>query len=338
MKKRHYSLLFAVLALPLLTNCVASEQDVKSLDLRLRSVDNRLQATENTVKELQKLQNGTVESLQLRQAEVGNQADLINTELLKLKGQLEESSFQYRTLRQENETLKSQLTMRLAEMQARVSSLAAKVDETDGQLQTTAKDLFQAKAELTAKEKELNDLRENRAKEAADRALAAAAAAEQAREKEKELSTQREITPVQVKKKPDAESAGEPDAAATQQSTPEQQEYHKAYALFQQKKYKQAYAAFNTFIENNPKSNLAANARFWMGDCLYNQKEYAVAILEYQKVITDFKNHPKAPAALLKQALAFEELKDKDTAKIIYQKLTVEYPDSEQAAVAKKKL
>ena len=338
MKKRYYSLLFSILALPLLANCVASEQDVKSLDLRLRSIDNRLLTAESTLNDLKKLQNGTVESLQVRQAEVGNKADQLNTELLQLKGQIEESSFQYRTLRQENQTLKSQLTMRLAEMQDRLSALAAKVDQTNSQLQNTNQNLEQAKADLAAKEQQLTDLRENRAKEAADRALAAAAAAEQARQKEKDLSRQREITPAHVKKKPEGESAGEPEATTAAQNSPEQKEYQKAYDLFEKKNYKQAYAAFNTFIENNPKSSLVANARFWMGDCLYNQKEYAVAILEYQKVIADFKNHPKAPAALLKQALAFEQLKDNDTAKIIYQKLATEYPNSEQAAVAKKKL
>ena len=80
------------------------------------------------------------------------------------------------------------------------------------------------------------------------------------------------------------------------------------------------------------------NAIFWSGDCLYNQKEYEMAILEYQKVVADYPKAPKAPAALLKQALAFEKLGDSQTAEIIYQKIVSEYPKSDQAKTARQRL
>ena len=66
---------------------------------------------------------------------------------------------------------------------------------------------------------------------------------------------------------------------------------------------------------------MAPNARFWLGDCYYSQQEFELSILEYQKVIADYPNHAKAPAALLKQGLAFEKLKDNETAKIVYKKV-----------------
>ena len=107
MKKKYLTFLFAAVAMLLLSSCVATEQDVKSLDLRLSSVDNRLQVAENTLRDLQKQQSGTVQSLQVRQAEAGNQADQLNTELQQLKGQIEESSFQYKSLHQENDALRA---------------------------------------------------------------------------------------------------------------------------------------------------------------------------------------------------------------------------------------
>lgn len=114
--------------------------------------------------------------------------------------------------------------------------------------------------------------------------------------------------------------------------------YEKGVSLFKAKKYKDAYNAFSTYLTKHPKGDMAANARFWLGDCLYQQKEYELSILEYQKVIADYANSPKAPAALLKQAMAFEALKEPDTARIVYQKVLEDYPKSDQAATAEKKL
>ena len=83
---------------------------------------------------------------------------------------------------------------------------------------------------------------------------------------------------------------------------------------------------------------MAPNSRFWLGDCYYNQQEYELAILEYQKVIADYPTDGKAPAALLKQGLAFEKLKDNETAKVVYDKLLKGYPKSDQVETAKKRI
>lgn len=91
-------------------------------------------------------------------------------------------------------------------------------------------------------------------------------------------------------------------------------------------------------IKDYPNSKHVDNAQFWIGETYYREKWYQKAILEYQKVI---ENHPrgiKVPAAYLKQGLAFFELKEADNAKLILNQLVKKYPDSAEAAVAKKKL
>ena len=108
--------------------------------------------------------------------------------------------------------------------------------------------------------------------------------------------------------------------------------------MFRSGKLNEAYQVFNDYIEKYPGGKMAPNARFWLGDCYYNQQEYELAILEYQKVIADYPTHSKAPAALLKQGLAFEKLKDKETAKIVYGKLLEDYPKSEQVTTARKRI
>lgn len=114
--------------------------------------------------------------------------------------------------------------------------------------------------------------------------------------------------------------------------------YEAAYALFKNKQYKPARESFSAFLKKFPKDNLAGNAQFWIGEAYYAEKDFEGAILAYEICI---KNHPKndkTPAALLKQGLAFIEIGDKKTAKVIFEKLTEKYPASKDAEAAKKEL
>lgn len=63
-----------------------------------------------------------------------------------------------------------------------------------------------------------------------------------------------------------------------------------------------------------------------------------MSILQFQDVISKYPSHPKAPAAMLKQALAFNALGDGENARTTMQKLIDEYPDSDQVNAAKKYL
>ena len=75
-----------------------------------------------------------------------------------------------------------------------------------------------------------------------------------------------------------------------------------------------------------------------MGESLYNQGEYDLAILDYQKVISNHSSSSLAPKALLKQGMAFEKLTDNETAKIIYRKLVSDYKSSQEASQAQSRL
>jgi TolA-binding protein len=75
-----------------------------------------------------------------------------------------------------------------------------------------------------------------------------------------------------------------------------------------------------------------------MGECEYNLQRFEEAILEYQKVISEYPKSNKMPDSLLKQGMAFAKLGDNESAKIVLNKLIKKYPKSPQAGVAKKKL
>ena len=95
---------------------------------------------------------------------------------------------------------------------------------------------------------------------------------------------------------------------------------------------------YEQVVRDNGTGNDAIDARYMMGECLFQQKEFDQAILQYQKIIAQQAKHPKAASAMLRQAMAFEKLSDNETAKIIYQKILSSYGSSPEAAQAQEKL
>ena len=92
---------------------------------------------------------------------------------------------------------------------------------------------------------------------------------------------------------------------------------------------------FTKFLEQNPKHELAANAHYWVGETHYTEKNYESAILAYQEVIKNFPGKEKVVAAMYKQALAFNAIKDAKSAKFVLKKLIEGFPKSEEAKKAK---
>ena len=143
----------------------------------------------------------------------------------------------------------------------------------------------------------------------------------------KEEEEQREPAPKSVK--PHAEEPAGGDA---------QKLYEDASALFKNKKYREAREKFGLFLKQHPKNELADNAQFWIGETYYAEKDFEGAILAYETLLKSYPNSRKTAGALLKQGMAFAELDDRKTAKVIFQKLIDKLPDSKEAQVAKKKI
>jgi tol-pal system protein YbgF len=95
---------------------------------------------------------------------------------------------------------------------------------------------------------------------------------------------------------------------------------------------------FTRFLEQYPQHDLAANAHYWVGETYYSEKNYEPAILAFQDVIKNFPTKDKVPAAMLKQAMAFNAINDTKSAKFVLKKLGEAFPKSDEAAKAKELL
>ncbi len=119
--------------------------------------------------------------------------------------------------------------------------------------------------------------------------------------------------------------------------TPEQ-EYKKAFQLFNSGKYEDSRLAFKKFLERYPESKLAGNAQFWIGECYYKEKKYQKAINAYQTVLDKYPNGNKIKDSMLKQGMAFARIGDTTAARILFSRLIKNFPDSNQAMIAKKQM
>jgi tol-pal system protein YbgF len=342
MKCNYKSILFLILASPLLVQCVPTGQDITTLDLKLRNLDNRMLKTDQKVREIEEksAQNSVIEQLQQKQAEISDNLDRLNMEFLQIKGQLEESSHFYQNTRKENDQTKESFSGKVNDLSDQIMLLADQLNQTSKNIHTIQQNSQTAISKAQAAEERANQVEKSSAiaiAEAEARAVKAAAMAAEAVEK---ANRKPEISPGQtkIKFKQGQKVVAKPKETVKTTMGPGKDLYDRALGLFRASKFNQAYRAFSDYIEQYPNSKMTPNAQFWLGDCYYNQQEYELAILEYQKVIADHQKHPKAPASLLKQGLAFEKLKDKETAIIVYRKLQEEYPKSEQVSTAQKRI
>jgi tol-pal system protein YbgF len=137
-------------------------------------------------------------------------------------------------------------------------------------------------------------------------------------------------------------TAGTPPATATQAPpAPNQPEalYLQAVDMIRkQKNYAEGRKQLEAFLKENPSHSLAPNAAYWIGESYAGEKDYEKAILQFEEVIRQYGDHPKAAAAYLKQALTFDQLGDRQSARAIMDKLIKSFPLSEQADIARQRL
>ena len=347
----------------LLIQCVATQQDVEYTNVKVRKMDTKV---DDINKEIEDLKKQTVQGVQARQAETGDRLDYQQSEILRLQGQIEENNFLMQQIQEENKELKKLLLTRLdsseQDRSEEINRLNERLALADEQLQKAMERVAYAEDEIMA-------IKEARSHEASQRAMEAAQRAREAERKarmtDQEVKTEpRQITPdsykidvssqnitapsFDEKEAQDVEPPAAVKTAAPQPPQPDQppspppptvaNSYEQGMNLFKQKKYRDAYNSFAEYLGKNPSGSKAVDARYYAAESLYEDKDYELAILEFQKVIIEHSKHELAPKALYRQGLSFEKIGDPETARIVYNKLVDTYPKSAEVASAKTRL
>ncbi len=102
--------------------------------------------------------------------------------------------------------------------------------------------------------------------------------------------------------------------------------------------YQGAIVAFQNFIKQYPKSNLAPRAQYWIGDSYFNLRDFKLAIASQQTLIKTYPDSPSVPDAILNIASSQFEMGESVTGRRTLEDLVARYPVSDAADKAKRRL
>ena len=114
--------------------------------------------------------------------------------------------------------------------------------------------------------------------------------------------------------------------------------YDRVMDEFRHRDYEAALAGFRFFLEIHGQSILASNAQYWMGECQYRMGRYKEALTAFYNVVSYYPLSQKLGASTLKIGQIYTKLGDKEKARMMYDRVLDQHPDSPEAEVARKAL
>jgi len=99
-----------------------------------------------------------------------------------------------------------------------------------------------------------------------------------------------------------------------------------------------ALSGFSNYVQQNPTASRVPSALYWIGEIHYAHRKYPKAIAYYKQVYLKYPKNEKASVALLKEGLAYLEIRNLSEARVALKKVIERFPNSHEAALAKDKL
>ncbi len=112
------------------------------------------------------------------------------------------------------------------------------------------------------------------------------------------------------------------------------QRYERAMSLFHSENYNEAMQEFNTLISDFPSHTFTINSHYWIGECYFGQGNYTTALETFHKVIA-MGTSDKNDDALMMIGRCYYKMQDKINARLYFNRLINEYPQSEYVAKAR---
>lgn len=136
-------------------------------------------------------------------------------------------------------------------------------------------------------------------------------------------------------------SATVSSSTITKHATPQQLEtraFNQAFEQLMVAKYRAAAEQFKQFIQRYPQSERRAEARYWIGEAQYLAKDYVQALVQFSHIMIYFADHEFARQAMLKSADTYRAMQDPPQARLFYQRVIKNYPNTSYAAKAAERL
>jgi TolA-binding protein len=131
-----------------------------------------------------------------------------------------------------------------------------------------------------------------------------------------------------------------------------EESYKAAYLDFTKGNYTLAIAEFREFVRRHPDASQADGAQYWIGESYFSMGRAAASagqaekarealeqsVQEFRKVFVNYPRGRQVPTALYKEALALVDLKQVKVAQARLQYLVDNFPQSEEAPLARERL
>ena len=110
--------------------------------------------------------------------------------------------------------------------------------------------------------------------------------------------------------------------------------YDSALRLFYTEQYNDAITLLSDLKQKYPTHSFAVNCQYWIGECYFGLRDYNTALESFQKVM-QFGKSNKSDDATLMIGRCYYKLNDKINAKFYFNKLLLNYPQSEYISKAR---
>ncbi len=322
--------LFLIILSSLLTACV---EDTSTLKVQVINLESRLNVLENRVAKLErdtqnlesKLTKELVEKVVERQSIVLSDIEELKKEQLRMQTHLEDLSYRLEGKEKEEKEKREDLLTRVEALELRLKKIEALVQPSNLTSNETSNETFIQDATFNQNATSNQTVGERQVAQVAP-------LIKQQVEPKKE---NKENLPL-----PNKPALKTQERAKQQQEIPknlkEEDLFHQAYQYFQRGEHTLARSYWEEYLRRYPKGRWIGQSYYWIGETYFKEKNYEEAIIHYQKLIDLPDPNPFKPKAMLKQAEAFLQLKDKKAAEIVLKKLVKTFPGTQEAKEGEK--
>jgi tol-pal system protein YbgF len=127
-----------------------------------------------------------------------------------------------------------------------------------------------------------------------------------------------------------------PQAAAI--GTTPRRLYETAYADYTAGQWSLAVQGFETYLKTFPKSDLADDAQYYIGEALTGDSKFKEAVAAYERVISDYPQSDILPEAYYKVGSTYERLGQPDKARAAYEYAVKNYGETQAGTLSKLRL
>jgi tol-pal system protein YbgF len=107
--------------------------------------------------------------------------------------------------------------------------------------------------------------------------------------------------------------------------------YDTAYADYTAGQWSLAVQGFETYLKTYPKSDLADDAQYYVGESYSGDSKFREAVTAYERVIRDYPQSDILPEAWYKVGITYERLAQPDKARAAYEVAVKTFPESNDA-------